>query len=92
MKIKKKQYKKSNAAQSDLLLNALGRKMLGLGGKHKHLIKFNKEQQENLRDLNVDEIDNKTICKICFEHESDTILIPCGQNVEKRTSYIILNK
>lgn len=45
----------------------------------KHM-KVNK-RPEDLPEFNIEEIDNKIVCKICFENESDIELIPCGHSL-----------
>lgn len=82
-KIHQSKAKKPKFDQSNLSLNALGKKILAIDEKYEHLIKSNK-QPEKLPEPNFDEMDSKTICKICFENECDTIFIPCGHSICER--------
>lgn len=88
IKKNRKQNKKPNGIQSNLFLNALGKRILAIDEKYKHLIK-NKAQQANPPQFNVDEIESKSTCKICFERESDTVFIPCGHSICKHCLLVV---
>lgn len=72
--------KKLKSNQSNLSLNALGKKLLAIDEKHKHLV-LDIQQEEKLPEHDFEDMESKSICKICFENECDTIFIPCGHSI-----------
>lgn len=84
-KAKKSKVKKPMQIQSQLSLNALGKKILAVEDKFKHLL----ISEKNPQDANFENMENKTICKICFENESDRVFTPCGHSICKQCLELI---
>lgn len=76
-KINQRQKANRNVASpAKICLNALGKKLLKIDRKYKHLLQFPEEEVE--REPNLDDVDDKSTCKICFLEEATIRFSPCG--------------
>lgn len=69
-------------------LNAYGKKLLSIDEKYKHFFEEPRLQNE---EEDLPELENKTVCKICFAKEADTRLDPCGHILCENCILMIYN-